>query len=161
MNASLAMSDEPAAANAFLADHVRLLCASYRHLTGVDLLVTDTNQLPAEVLYQAPFVVLSHGTEPDPIFNYANLTAQRLFEMTWAQIIAMPSRLSAKPLSREERARLLAAVSERGFIDDYRGVRVSSSGRRFMIEQATVWNLTDVQGHPAGQAATFAQWTLL
>ncbi|MEA3642760.1 MAG: MEKHLA domain-containing protein [Lamprobacter sp.] len=49
-----------------------------------------------------------------------------------------------------------AAVAERGFIDDYRGVRVSASGRRFMIEQASVWNLTDAQGRPAGQAATFA-----
>lgn len=100
-------------------------------------------------------------TEPDPLFNDANLTAQRLFEMTWAQITAMPSRLSAEPLSREERARLLAAVAERGFIEDYRGVRVSSTGRRFMIEQATVWNLTDAKDCPAGQAATFAAWILL
>ncbi|MFP4247910.1 MAG: MEKHLA domain-containing protein [Halochromatium sp.] len=138
-----------------------MLCASYQRLTGRDLIIADTNPSPAEALYHAPFVVLSHGTEPDPIFNYANLSAQRLFEMTWAQLTAMPSRLSAEPLSREERAHLLAAVAEHGFIDDYRGVRVSSSGRRFMIEQATVWNLTDAQGRPAGQAATFAQWTLL
>jgi hypothetical protein len=157
----LTMPPEPSPANAFLADHVALLCTSYRRLTGADLLVADSDPSLAEALYQAPFVVLSHGTEPDPIFNYANLAAQRLFEMTWAQLTAMPSRLSAEPVSREERARLLAAVSEHGFIDDYRGVRVSSSGRRFMIEQATVWNLTDAQARPAGQAATFAQWTLL
>lgn len=30
-----------------------------------------------------------------------------------------------------------------------------------MIEQATVWNLTDAQGRPAGQAATFAKWAML
>ncbi|MBK5938281.1 MEKHLA domain-containing protein [Halochromatium roseum] len=147
--------------NAFLAEHARLLCTNYRRLVGADLLVAKADQSLAEALYQAPFVVLSHGTEPDPIFNYANRTAQRLFEMTWARITSMPSRLSAEPVSREERARLLAAVSERGFIDDYHGVRVSSSGRRFLIEQATVWTLTDAQGRPAGQAATFAKWTLL
>jgi hypothetical protein len=124
------------------------------------LLVAKADPSLAEALYQAPFVVLSHGIEPDPIFNYANLTAQRLFEMTWAQMTSMPSRLSAEPVSREERARLLAAVSERGFIDDYCGVRVSSSGRRFLIEQATVWTLTDAQGRPAGQAATFANWAM-
>jgi hypothetical protein len=155
------MPPEPSPANAFLTDHVAMLCASYRRLTGSDLIVPDSGRSLAAALYKAPFVVLSHGTEPDPIFNYANLSAQRLFEMTWAQITALPSRFSAEPVSREERARLLAAVSERGFIDDYRGVRVSSSGRRFMIEQATVWNLIDREGRPAGQAATFAEWAML
>ena len=158
---SLTMPSEPSHANAFLAGHVALLCRSYRRLTGADLLAVDTGQSLAEALYQAPFVVLSHGTQRDPIFNYANLAAQRLFEMTWAQITSLPSRFSAEPVSREERARLLAEVSERGFIDDYRGVRVSSSGRRFMIQRATVWNLTDTQDLPAGQAATFADWTVL
>ena len=33
----------------------------------------------AEALMDAPFVVLSHGTEDDPIFNYGNLAAQKLF----------------------------------------------------------------------------------
>ncbi|MBK1620741.1 MEKHLA domain-containing protein [Lamprobacter modestohalophilus] len=155
------MPSEPSPDNAFLAEHVALLCTCYRRLSGADLLVAKADQSLAEALYQAPFVVLSHGTERDPIFNYANLTAQRLFEMTWAQITSLPSRFSAEPLSRDERARLLAAVSERGFIDDYRGVRVSSSGRRFMIEQATVWTLNDAQGCPAGQAATFAKWAML
>lgn len=155
------MPSEPSPANAFLADHVAMLCASYRRLLGADLIVVDSDQSTAEALYRAPFVVLSHGTETDPIFNYANLAAQRLFEMTWTQMTSLPSRFSAEPVSREERARLLAAVSEHGFINDYRGVRVSSSGRRFMIEQATVWNLNDTQGHPAGQAATFGQWSAL
>jgi hypothetical protein len=155
------MPSEPSCANAFLADHAAILCASYQRLTGRDLIVADSNRSLAEALYRAAFVVLSHGMESDPIFNYANLTAQRLFEMSWAQITALPSRFSAEPLSREERARLLAAVSEHGFIDDYRGVRVSATGRRFMIERATVWNLSDQRGKPAGQAATFAEWVML
>lgn len=66
------------------------------------MLTVDANHKLADALYRAPFVVLSHGTEPDPLFNDANLTAQRLSEMTWAQITAMPSRLSAEPLSCEE-----------------------------------------------------------
>jgi hypothetical protein len=161
MDQSLTMPPEPAPSNAFLSDHATLLCTSYRRLTGRDLLVADADRALAEALYQAPFVVLSHGTEDDPIFNYANRSAQRLFEMGWLEITSMPSRLSAEPLSREERSRLLAAVSKQGFIDDYRGVRVSASGRRFRIEQATVWTLTDTQGRPAGQAASFATWTML
>jgi hypothetical protein len=53
---------------------------------------------------------------------------------------------------------LLEAVTRHGFIDDYRGVRVSQSGRRFLIENATVWNLLDEAGAPYGQAATFSVW---
>jgi hypothetical protein len=30
-----------------------------------------------------------------------------------------------------------------------------------MIEQATVWNVSDTEGRPAGQAATFAEWAML
>ena len=67
----------------------------------------------------------------------------------------MPSRLTAEAPDRIERARLLAEVAARGSIDDYSGVRISRTGQRFRIEQATVWNLTDETGQRCGQAATF------
>jgi hypothetical protein len=70
----------------------------------------------------------------------------------------MPSRLSAEPLAREERARLLARVAARGYVDDYTGVRISSTGRRFRVRDATVWNLTDEQGYYRGQAACLRRW---
>ena len=35
----------------------------------------------------------------------------------------------------------------------------SATGRRFQIEQATVWNLIDEQDAIHGQAATFDRWT--
>ncbi|WP_295386086.1 MEKHLA domain-containing protein [uncultured Thiodictyon sp.] len=46
-------------------------------------------------------------------------------------------------------------------INDYSGVRVAASGRRFMIENACVWNLADAGGGYRGQAATFAHWRYL
>ena len=67
-------------------------------------------------------------------------------------------RLTAQAPNREERARLLAQVAAKGYIDDYSGVRISRKGRRFRIERATVWNLTDENGSPCGQAATFSKW---
>jgi len=48
-----------------------------------------------------------------------------------------------------------------GPVDDYSGIRISQSGRRFRIEQAIVWNLIDAAGHLCGQAATFDTWTPL
>jgi hypothetical protein len=56
---------------------------------------------------------------------------------------------------------LLATVARQGFIDDYRGVRIAKSGGRFVIEQATVWNLLDENRAHYGQAATFSHWRYL
>jgi PAS domain-containing protein len=112
----------------------------------------------ARRLYDAPFVVLAHDTAPDPRFTYANRAAQRLFEMPWSELVGLPSRLSAEAPAREERQRLLERVAATGYIDDYSGVRLAKSGRRFRILRATVWNLHDPDGRPLGQAATFADW---
>ena len=59
-------------------------------------------------------------------------------------------------MHRSEREILLATVARQGFIDDYRGIRISKNGRRFLIDQATVWNLLDENGAKCGQAATFS-----
>jgi hypothetical protein len=152
-------TEAPTAENAFHAPHARLLCDSYRRLTGRDLL-PDGDDL-ARRLFEAPFAVLSHGGGHDPLFTYGNRVALALFELTWAKLLAMPSRLSAEPLEQAERARLLARVAEHGFIDDYAGVRISRTGQRFRIEAATVWTLTDAAGLSRGQAATFNRWSPL
>ena len=115
----------------------------------------------AQALWNAPAVIVAHGTEPDPVFFYGNRRALELFEMDAEAFTRLPSRHSAEAPLREERARLLERVQRDGFIADYAGVRISASGRRFRIEQAVVWNLVDAQGHCHGQAATFDRWTTL
>ena len=147
---TLQLNNEPAEANAYWPAHAALLLDSYRHWTGRELISSET---PALALYHAPFVVLSHDTAADPRFTYANLAAQKCFEMPWLEIVGLPSRLSAEPLAQAERERLLARVAEHGYVDDYSGVRIASSGRRFMVRDATVWNLLDRDGMLAGQAA--------
>jgi len=141
--------------------HLGCLARSYQALTGRELLPgASTLPLPdlARSLHQAPFVLASHGTEPDPVLNYGNAAALALWEMDWDTFTRTPSRFTAEAPNREERARLLHLVTTTGFIDDYSGVRISRSGRRFLIKQATVWNVTHEDGSPAGQAATFATW---
>lgn len=153
------MIPEPGDSNLYLRDHALLLLASYRRLTGRELLPATLPELQApRALYHASFVVLAHDTAADPVFTYANLTAQRLFEMPWAEIVGMPSRLSAESPLREERQRLLDRVAANGYIDDYRGVRIAKSGRRFMIGNSTVWTMIDARGGKVGQAATFSEW---
>lgn len=115
----------------------------------------------AEVLFGAPFVLVSHGTEVDPVLNYGNRAALALWEMSWEELTRTPSRLTAEPVAREERARLLAQVTQHGHIADYSGVRITKSGRRFRIARAIVWNLRDGAGMHCGQAAMFDRWDFL
>ena len=142
--------------------HSATLARSYRHFTGRELLPGASN--PHELarnLFHAPFVIVSHGTQTDPILNYGNDAALKLWEMSWEELTRTPSRLTAEAPERDERARLLATVTANGFIDDYSGVRISSSGRRFRIARATVWNLVNDRNEPSGQAATFSEWKFI
>lgn len=133
-----------------------LIAASYQRLTGRKLVAGSGD--PASELWLAPQVIVAHGTEADPVFFYGNRLALQVFAMDFAAFTRLPSRYSAEPLAREERARLLERVTRDGFIDDYSGVRIAADGRRFRIEQATVWNLIDAEGRHHGQAATFSHW---
>jgi hypothetical protein len=151
------------AARQFLTSHagprLALIGESFERLTGRPLL--GATAWSAEALWAAPLAVLAHGAEADPILFYGNRLGLELFEVTPEELVRMPSRLTAEAPERAERAQLLEAVSRRGFIDDYAGVRISAAGRRFRIEQATVWSLTDGAGVYCGQAAAFGRWTRL
>lgn len=138
----------------------QLIARSFKHWTGRALLGARTAEL-AEKIFHAPFVLVSHGIQADPVLNYGNAAALALWEMSWDELTRTPSRLTAEAPNREERARLLAAVTAKGFIDDYSGVRISKTGRRFRIVQATVWNLLDERENYSGQAAMFSRWELL
>ncbi len=139
------------------------IAESYRRLTGRPLVTGDVTGCgdPVDRLWAAPFAIVAHGTESDPIFFFGNRTALTLFELDFDAFTRLASRFSAEPLLREERAKLLERVSRDGIIDDYAGVRISATGRRFRISNASVWTLTDDDGRPAGQAAAFSTWNFM
>ncbi len=148
--------------NESVSAQTQTIARSLKHFTGRELLVGNFSPAEfAEKVFHAPFVLVSHGTEADPVLNYGNAAALALWEMPWEELTRTPSRLTAEAPNREERARLLAAVTARGFIDDYSGIRISKHGRRFRIAQATVWNLISADGKPCGQAAMFSHWEFL
>lgn len=159
------MSVDPfieASSRAFLVRQTRLMLSSYRKLTGKVLWPEDR---PDEVLirevFDAPFVLCSAGTEPDPVLNYGNAQALKLWEMDWETLTRTPGRHTAEAPERGAREEFLRTVKEKGYIDNYSGIRISSTGRRFEIKNAIVWNLLDSQGRYAGQAASFSSWTPL
>ena len=141
----------------------RLILSNYRRLLGWDLVEVQPSDDEVRKLFDAPFAVLSalgpFGT--DHVFNYANRQALGLFEYTWGELMGKPSSASAEPVHRDERRKLLDAVGQHGFIENYSGIRISKNGRRFRIKKATVFNLLDNEGKYVGQAATFSGWEAL
>jgi hypothetical protein len=143
-------------------EHTQVLLRSYWHWLGSELIDrSGTLEEQAQRLFEAEFVVVSHGTQPDPILNYGNAIALELWEMGIPSFLKTPSRKTAEPVHRDERATLLTRTSQDGFVDDYRGIRISSSGKRFEIHRAIVWNLIDENLNYIGQAATFSEWSSL
>ena len=143
--------------NNFLCVHAQLLAGSYSRLTGKELLAVecDYKDIP-RALFEAPFGLVSHNTDPIPVFNYGNQTALAAFELEWPEFISLASRDSAEPVNQAERELLMSKVKQDGFIENYRGIRISSSGRRFWIDRATIWNVIDEAGDYRGQAAVFS-----
>ena len=117
----------------------------------------------AQELFQLDTVVLAHdgadpGSDPGPRLIYANAAALRLWRRPWGEQIGLPSRLTAEPQERADRARMLHTALEQHAIRGYCGIRIDSCGRRFQIRNARLWTLRDASGQPCGQAAAFDDW---
>ncbi|MCW3784358.1 MEKHLA domain-containing protein [Defluviimonas salinarum] len=146
-----------------VAAYSALLVDSFRRLTGRDLVPGLVGPALAEALFRLPDPIVAHGTEADPVFCYANATALALWELDWARFTRLPSRHSAEadPAIQGDRSRLLAAALEKGWIDDYEGIRISATGQRFRIARTVLWNVVDRDGVRHGQAALIGSWHML
>lgn len=145
-----------------IAAQSELICRSYRHWTGKELCsMSGTAGEKADRLFYLPCIVLSAGIGSDPVLNYGNQAALKLWEMSWDELTQTPGSRTAEAPQREQRSRFLKEVAEKGFIENYEGIRISRSGKRFVIKQAVVWNLIGADGSPRGQAATFSSWAYL
>ncbi|WP_282096565.1 MEKHLA domain-containing protein [Epibacterium ulvae] len=147
---------EPSAANAFQAEQASLIVTSYQRVLGEAFPVVE-----AEELYHAPFAVLSHNMDVDPVLTYGNLFAQKLFEVCWDNLVTMHSKNTAEQVHRNERNRMFETMREQGYIRNYQGIRISASGKRFEIQNASIWPLLDIKGKKQGEAALFANFQRL
>ena len=147
----------------FVVAQSKLLTDSFQRLVGRPLIAFPSHDpsLLAEALFDAPFVVVSHGTQADPILNYGNAVALQLWEMSWDELTATPSRETAEPANQAARTHAMDQVKKLGFTEGYQAVRISKSGKRFEIKNTVIWNVVTADGDFRGQAATFADWTFL
>jgi len=137
--------------------HAQIIVAAHHRHTRRHLIPATADPVAdATALYDARVVVLAHDGGEDPRFVYANRTAQTLWGYTWAEFIGMPSRLSAPPDQRAVREGLLLAGRADGVVIARDLVRVTRTGRRFIIDEIVLWNLD--QDGMRGQAATYGRW---
>ncbi len=142
--------------------HSQRLIQSFQYWTKKPLITIESSpEESARSLFEAPFVVVSHGTECDPVFNYGNAQALKLWGFDWETFTRLPSRRSAEPVEQPDRDQLLSLAKTKGYIDHYQGVRISSTGHRFTISGVILWDVMDEDHQRCGQAATFADWNLI
>lgn len=146
------MSDAKAFDSDYHQSLVNNIVNSYQVLLGESLIEVSALDT-AIALFEFPLPVVAHNTAPDPLFIFANRAALSWFEMTWEEFVGMPSRFSAEPDNRATRQEMLDRVARHGYIDDYSGIRISASGKRFAISDSVIWNFNDEQSNKVGQAA--------
>ena len=144
-----------------LASAARIL-AGHQRAFGRPLLaglhVDASGRQRGQELFAASTIVLAHDGGADPRLIYANGAALQLWRRSWAEMVGMPSRLTAEPEQRADRALALARARRQEALSGYGGIRVDREGRRSRIEAARLWTLRDEQGVDCGQAASFSNW---
>ena len=147
------------------ADQQALACQilnSHQHGFKAALIAGSNKHSPtrvvAEELFNCGFPVLAHDRADDPMLTYANAAALQLWETSWAELIGLPSRLTAPERERAERRNALGEAQALHALTGYAGIRISRKGRRFQIHNARIWTLWDEQQQPCGQAASFRDW---
>lgn len=134
------------------------ILASFRTRLGHDL-VERSGDLAEDArrLFDLPLAVLAHDTSPVPLLDWVNLTAARAFDATPETLLGRPSAATAPAEATADRQHLFTLLAEHGFVTGYSGVRISLTGRRFIIDDVTVLTLADTSGGPAGHAAVIGK----
>lgn len=135
--------------------HVQRLLNSFERLTGKSIVERFSPEEDLIKVEEGNFVLVSHNGADDPILNYGNPFALNLWELNWDEFTKTPSRKTAELDLREKRQQMLAIAEKQGYFDKYEGVRISSSGKRFLIKNAIIWNVFDENNDKIGQAAYF------
>ena len=143
------------------------LISSYRASFGQPLISglpgDASGEQWAQALFAAPIVVVAHDGSPldrgdGPRLIYANRAALTLWDRRWAEMVGMPSQLTAEPSERSSRQTALTAAKQQTAFRGYSGIRINRHGRRFQINNARLWTLINPAGQACGQAACFSSW---
>ena len=134
-------------------DHVCMLDDSLKKLTGsgvsermgVSIYVNEDGSRSKEAIFNNlclnnRYVLISHGTEDDPIYNFSNIAGLEAFHRTWEEVRKIPSRESVVLQSSDEKIRisLMKNVTANGFVEGATGIRVRGDGQFIRLVDAVV-----------------------
>jgi hypothetical protein len=153
----------PDAANDWHGAFIRRVLDAFVRATAHDLSVlagVDAGA-PGRGCYFGDFALLTHRGDAAATLNYGNARALALWDCGWEAFTAMSSRDTAPAQGRATREAMMERVLSHGFVAGYSGERISRGGRRFLIQDATVWRLRADDGTPFGVAAFVPRFTYL
>jgi len=103
------------------------------------------------------FVLISHNTEDNPIYNYGNIACLSTFSRSWEELCQIPSSESVvfKSVDHALREKLMKKVTDEGFVEGASGIRTRGDGRFIQLRGAVVWNCYNEEGVYYGQACLF------
>ena len=139
-----------------IVDHVKMIDASLRKLTGkgvterMDVESSETiSSIPPNVLVDTVkksiclnkrWVLISHGTEEDPIYNFTNVAGLIAFNRSWDEVRKLPSRESVVFQSKDAKLRieLMEKVTKNGYVEGASGIRTRGGGSYIRLVDAVV-----------------------
>lgn len=138
-------------------DHVYMIDKSLRDVTGNGVTErmgvktyddeSKSKLIEREYIYKNiclndRWVLISHGIEDDPIYNFVNIAGLQAFHRTWDEVRKTPSRESVVLQSKDEGLRiiLMEKVTKNGFVEGASGIRVRGDGQFVRLVDAVVRN---------------------
>ena len=138
--------------------HIRLVDNSLRLWTGKGVLERmgmttvdaedrrdDQNDDYEQIYLNDRYVLITHGTEDDPIYNFANRAALAAFWRPWDDVVQLPSSQSVvlRSVDESKRIELMKSVTENNYVEEATGIRVRDDGKFIQLVDAVVWNVVD------------------
>lgn len=101
------------------------------------------------------FGILSHGTQPDPIYNYGNRASLILFDQTLENLCKTASRYSTVESLMEDREQLIQQINSVGHGTISNAIRTTTKGKLFVMETIWIWHVYHPDGRRIGLAALY------
>ena len=118
--------------------HLMLIDQSLHSLTKKGLYermgIPRTNTDILDIHRDKRYVVISHGTELDPIYNYGNAACLEAFLRSWDELCQIPSADSVVRRSVDENLRieLMSKVTRDGYVEGATGIRRTGDAGRYL-----------------------------
>ena len=107
--------------------HISILNSSLQKYSGKDIyeqmgLAKETSTF-RDIYQNSRFALISHNTEMDPIYNYANEACQEIFAKSHDELCVLPSRSCVAVQFEDEdlRVELMRRVTTDGYVDGATG----------------------------------------